>query len=749
MSGRYNEKSSPKYKEIINESTETYRTTFEVTGTAMVVIDEDTTIILANQEMALLTGYLREELEGGIKITSFIHPRDLDRMITYHRQRRSEDGDAPTQYAFTLVDRNRTEKEILINIRLIPATSKSVASLIDISELRSMENRLRESEEKFRALFENAQEGIYQCSSDGKILLVNPALVRLLGYSSVEELLSRDRDFFNLSDQIQQENRIGRDGREDTFENVELQWQKKDGTPITVRANGRTRKNESGEVILYEAMVVDITESKKRENALKTSRELFKNIINCLPDPTFAIDNEGKVIAWNHALETMTGVPACDILGKGNYEYSLPFYGDRRKILADYVMNPSLPIPEPYFNYSRDGDSLRAEAFAPLLYRGKGAYVWTSATLLRNSDGEVSGAISAVKDFTAYKEAQKQLEYLSMHDTLTSLYNRSYFDEEMSRLNNPRWTPISIIICDVDNLKLVNDTLGHYQGDKLLQTAASVIRSPFRSSDVIARIGGDEFALLLPRTDALAVEEAAGRIRKAAEQHNLSAPGFPLSLSIGYATGELPILNTFIEADNRMYREKIKQSAEVKKSFISNLMSILSARKNYGEDQLERLQPLAALVAKRLSLNKKETANLLLLAKYRDLGMAAVPEHILLKPEKLTGAEFEEVKKHCEIGFRIARTSPELNRIARYILHHHEWWNGEGYPSGLKGGDIPLPSRIQAILDAFVAMTSERPYRAGYTRSQAFREIENSSGTRFQPELVASFVALSEDANQW
>ncbi len=744
MSRRVTKKAETVYRQIIKESPDTYRTTFEVTGTAMVVIDDDTTIILANQEMARLTGYPLEELEGKIKITSFIHPRDLDRMLGYHHLRRSRDGEAPNHYTFTLVDRYGKEKEILINIRLIPATTKSVASLIDVSEYRALEARLRESEEKFRALFENAQEGIYQSTPEGRILLANTALVRLLGYSSLEELLTVDmKDIY--VDEKSRQGILKLVGDADTFQDVELHWKKKDGTPIIVRANGRAKKDETGRIIFYETMVVNVTESKQREDELQASRELFKNIINCLPDPTYAIDIHGKVIAWNMAMEAITGVPYSDIIGKGDYEYALPFYGDRRPVLVDFVINPQLTIPERYQNVRRTQDSLAAEAFVPLLRQGKGAYIWGSATLLRDSSGEIIGAISTIKDFTEYKETQKQLEYLGMHDTLTGLYNRSYFDEEISRLNNPRWTPISIIICDVDNLKLVNDTLGHHQGDKLLKAASAVIRSPFRSSDVIARIGGDEIAVLLPKTDARAAEEATERIRLAVEHYNLSTPDFPLSLSIGHATGDLPILNTFIAADNQMYREKLKRSAEVKKNFISRLMSVLSSRKYFNEEHINRLRVLARLMAKQLQMSRKETADLLLLAKYRDLGMVAVPENILLKPGKLTGAEFEEIKKHCEIGFRIAQTSQELNHIARYILYHQEWWNGEGYPSRLKGEEIPLLSRIQAILDAFEALTSERPHRTALTCDEALMEIKNAAGTRFQPELVETFISIFEN----
>ena len=609
----------------------TYRTIFDVAGTAMVIIDNDMTIRLANQEMELLCGYTKAEIEGKMKATDFIHPADLERMSGYHRQRRSKGEPPPTRYCFTLVDRLGNEREIYVNTSLIPATTASVASLTDLGKARELENRLRESEEKYQ--------------------------------SAMEELLA--------------------------------------------------------------------------------SRHLFRDLIDCLPDPVFAIDTNGKVIAWNGAMEALTGVRAQEIVGKTDYEYAVPFYGMRRPMTVDYVLHPELEVQGHYLQLSREGDVIFSEVFSPLLNNGKGAHLWSAASVLRDREGQALGAVKIIRDFTAHKEMMARLQYLGMHDVLTGLYNRMYFEEEIARLdNNERHTPVTIIICDVDALKLVNDTMGHHKGDEVLKAAAGVIRSPFRSSDVVARIGGDEFALLLPNTGKNAAEEACRRIGEALQNYNESSPAIPLSLSIGMASGFPPLREIFLQADHNLNRDKLLRSAGAKSHFIATLKVMLAERDFITDGHADRMEKMALAMAEALDMPKTQKADLLLLAKFHDLGKVGISDKILFKPDKLTAEEREEMKRHAEIGFRIAKTSPDLEHIAELILHHHEWWNGEGYPLSLKGEQIPLCCRILAIVDAYDAMTHDRPYRKALTCTQAVNEIRRSAGKQFDPYLVHVFTGV-------
>ncbi|MBS4031259.1 MAG: PAS domain S-box protein [Clostridiales bacterium] len=719
-----------------------YRDVFEVAGTAMIVINEQTTIILLNQEMERLSGFPRNEIEGILSMTKFIHPSDLDRMLTYHRQRRTSEGDPPSSYTFTFVDRNKTEKEVLIKIRLIPDTTMAVASLTDISETRLLEQKVIESEEKFRLLFENSQEGIFQSTPSGKIILANPAFITMLGYSTLDEVLA-----LNVGNDIYQSEKeraqlLFAVNNHDSHTDVELDWKKKDGTPIVVHASGRVVRNKQGKILFYENSVVDITNIKHAERELKASRQHFKNIVNYLPDPTFAIDCSGKVIAWNKAIEQLTGVPAEEMVGKGNYEYSLALYCDRRKILIDYVLDGKNIPAEQYGYLKREGDTLVAEAYAPCLREGKGAHLWGSASLIRDNDGTIVGAINTIKDFTEYKETQEQLKFLSMHDVLTGLYNRIYFEEELLRLNNLRFTPVSVIMCDVDGLKLINDSMGHHKGDQLLIAAANVIRSCLRASDVLARVGGDEFAFILPKTNALEAESVCLRIQNGVNSYNSSNPEFPLSLSMGLATGSLPVRDIVIEADNNLNKDKLHRSSSAKSHFIATLMAMLAERDFITEGHAERLETMAGIMADAVGLASADKSDLILLAKFHDIGKVGISDKLLFKPGRLSSNEKEEMKRHSEIGFRIAQSSPDLTHISQYILHHHEWWDGQGYPLGLSGEEIPLLCRILSIADAYDAMTSDRPYRKALSCEEAVRQLKDASGKQFEPRLVEIFINI-------
>lgn len=730
--------------DMVCESSDLYRTTFEATGTAMVIIDAEGTILTVNQEMEKLTGYSREELVNRYKVGKFIHRDDRKKVLLYHRLRLAKNVFPPQQYSFRIIDRNGNVKIVMASVRVIPGTAKVVASLNNITEARLLEERLRKSEEQFRSLFENALEGIYQSTPSGKILLANPAFVRLLGYNSLEEVLSLNMYNDVYCSSVEREEIIKKYMQQEYFENVELKWRKKDGTPITVRASGRVLRNEAGEVYAFETMVVDITERKKAEIELEASKRLYENIINFLPDPTFAIDLEGKVIAWNMAMENLTGVKAKDILGKGDYEYALAFYGKRMPILIDLALNPDLPSDR-YSSFRREGDVLYAEVYAPGLRNGKGAYVWGTASLLKDVDGNTIGAINTVKDFTEHKKTMEQLRYLSVHDALTGLYNRIYFDEEISRLSNERSLPVSVILCDVDGLKLLNDSMGHIHGDMLLKTAAGILRSAFRSSDMVARIGGDEFAVLLPNTDLKSAEEAKKRIKAIIRKYNAGNPQYPLSMSIGYATGGLPIQETLIAADNMLYKEKMKHGNAFKKVFIKALKKIQHSKTGSEKKTIPRILVLAEHMAGRFNLSEEETKYLKLLVEYHDIGIAGIDDRIINKPSVLSLSEMEQVKRHTEIGYRIAQSSPELSPISKYILHHHEWWDGSGYPQGLSRERIPLLSRMTAVLDGFEAMLNERPYRHALDCEEALARIKNEAGKKYDPAIVSELIDMLED----
>ncbi|MBC9783752.1 diguanylate cyclase [Heliobacterium chlorum] len=361
------------------------------------------------------------------------------------------------------------------------------------------------------------------------------------------------------------------------------------------------------------------------------------------------------------------------------------------------------------------------------------------------AEGQLQQIIGYIHDVTERKRTEGRLRYLGIHDILTGLYNRSYFEQEMDIIDKEGFAPVGIIVCDVDGLKFVNDTLGHNQGDHLLMEAGKILRKSFGTSSILSRIGGDEFAVLLPNTDEATAALITQQIRKKIAAYNEQNRELPLSLSIGYAVRTVPSISmsdVFKEADNNMYREKIHHRQSVRSELVQTLTKALEARDYLTQGHAERLEHFVTSLAKAANLPVKSIADLQLLAEFHDIGKVGIPDYILNKPGPLTEQEKTVMQRHCEIGYRIACASQDLLPIADWILKHHEWWNGSGYPLGLKGDEIPLECRVLAIADAFDAMTNDRPYRKGMTVETACAELAKNAGTQFDPYLIKHFLEI-------
>jgi len=370
--------------------------------------------------------------------------------------------------------------------------------------------------------------------------------------------------------------------------------------------------------------------------------------------------------------------------------------------------------------------------------------IWhLTLTPVRPEGGEIRHIVVSGHDITERKQMEEEIRLLSFHDKLTGIYNRRYFEQELHRLEGGREYPITVICSDIDGLKLINDTLGHRQGDRLLRAYSRLLTKVFRKSDVAARVGGDEFAVALARTPANVAEERCRALEERVQQYNRSHPKLPLSVSFGLATSQgrhESLEETFIQADKNMYQDKLTRTAAAAHSIVRALVTALAQRDRGQAGQIGEVTALARALGQSLELSKKDMADLLLLSEMHNLGTVGIPDKILHKRGRLTRAEREVVQQHAMMGYRIARSSPELSHIADLILHHHEWYNGEGYPMGLQGEEIPLPCRIINIVDAYTAMTNDRPYRAAMSRERAVQELRFYAGLQFDPELVETFV---------
>jgi diguanylate cyclase (GGDEF)-like protein len=362
-----------------------------------------------------------------------------------------------------------------------------------------------------------------------------------------------------------------------------------------------------------------------------------------------------------------------------------------------------------------------------------------------DDQGRVTQILGTWIDLSEERKLKDRLDQSTLRDPLTGLLSRQSFEQEMERSDRGDCDPVGILTVDVNGLKFVNDTVSYEEGNRLLLQAAAILRETFPGNDAIARVGGDELAVLAVRTSREMLGEARGKIRQGVERYNAGLPDLPLSLAVGFALNdETPatVREVFTQADNNMYREKLLCNQSIHSSVVQTLNKALEARDFITEGHARRIQDLVEKMAQAIGLPERSIIDLRLLAQFHDIGKVGIPDRILMKPGPLNPEEAIEMQKHCEIGYRIALAATDLVPIADWILKHHEWWNGHGYPAGLIGERIPLECRILAIADSFDVLTNDRPYRQGVSHEEAFEEINRYSGIQFDPFLVKKFCEL-------
>ena len=649
-----------------------------------------------------------------------------------------------------------------LSVRLDVARRDELGRLADAFndmalQLQKREEALRDSEHRYRSLVDNLKIGVYRSQAEppGRFIQANPAMASIFGYDSVEEFLQQDVEtlFQKTGDRAAFLAKLAKQG---TLTDEELALRKKDGTPIWCTYNITAHYDEQGYIEWIEGVMENITEQKMRQrwqaalyqlsaeiSHADSLEELFKTLHKVIRE--FMPANRFFVALQDEAGD-LSIVYAASAVGEFSIFEAIPAG----------LMEEVFRSGEPRFGDDTDWRAHGSEHLAVPLRTGDGRILGVMG--LAGGDDEVlfaqhhlamldfwSGQIAATIE---RKNAENHLRFVSLHDALTKLYNRNYFEEEMKRLDKRRSGAVAIVVFDLDGLKMVNDTLGHEQGDRMLVVAARILQRAFRDGDVVARIGGDEFAALLEDASEELMGQVRERIRQSTELANRQQPdevALPISLSMGYALSVgsgTPMRELFRQADNSMYREKLNRGQSARNSIVQTVMKMLKARDFMTENHSDRLQLLVTKLAERRGLAPERIADLCLLAQFHDIGKVGIPDRILMKPGPLSADEVAEMQKHCEIGHRISLALPELEAISEWILKHHEWWNGEGYPLGIAGAKIPLECRILAIADAYDAMTNDRPYRPAMSHQAALAELVHCAGTQFDPELVRLFKSI-------
>lgn len=358
-------------------------------------------------------------------------------------------------------------------------------------------------------------------------------------------------------------------------------------------------------------------------------------------------------------------------------------------------------------------------------------------TCLRDKKGRHIGHLLIMKNLATER------------DMLTQLYSKNSFYAEMDKVLARGVYPVTVVVCNANAIGLVNDVYGWKKGNELLRQAADLLRENLPPTAVLARLEDGDMAAAFSEVEQEYAKQLFENIREQYRKVNDTGINTDIEYGIAVIRDETKTLDEALkEANESMSTKKMMNQSSQRSSLLDSLTQTLTESDYETEEHVERTREMAVRLGRAMQLSDGDLGKLALLAVLHDIGKIAIPHAILLKPGKLTEDEWEIMKTHTEKGYRIANASKELQPIGQYILHHHERWDGGGYPGGLAGEEIPLLSRIITVVDSHDVMVHDRPYHKAMSEEEAAEELRRCAGTQFDPKLVEIFLeVLREDAS--
>lgn len=495
-------------------------------------------------------------------------------------------------------------------------------------------------------------------------------------------------------------------------------------------------KDDTNKVCAFAGLVGVITSMgkiKEKDYEIELQKDITRQIIDILPGSVFFKDKNGRYVYANKDYREFyreRGVE--NIIGKTDLE-----------INYDKDQANSFEKEDKHILESKES------SFKELIVKsktGKESYREVIKLPFINNTGEVDGIVGRSLDITERKKYQARLEYLSYTDVMTGAKNRAYFEECIKEFYQKDYLPLGIIMGDANGLKLVNDSLGHKEGDRLLKELADILKEVAGDKGQVFRIGGDEFAILIPKASFRICDNMILDIIDKCNDYKNDL--FRISIALGSSitcTLNRDIDDVMKEAEDKVYRNKLLQNTSVKSSILNSLKIGLEVRSEETEQHTERVSENAVRIGEMLGLPMSEIDELRIAADLHDIGKIGISEEILMKPSSLTKEEYNLIKTHSEKGYRIIKASSELHEVSRSVLYHHERWDGTGYPMGLNGDEIPLLARIIAVCDSYDVMTSKRVYKRAMSKEEAIEELKNCAGYQFDPKIVEIFIKGLEE----
>jgi diguanylate cyclase (GGDEF)-like protein/PAS domain S-box-containing protein/putative nucleotidyltransferase with HDIG domain len=379
------------------------------------------------------------------------------------------------------------------------------------------------------------------------------------------------------------------------------------------------------------------------------------------------------------------------------------------------------------------------------LKRKDGSSFWANVSVSRIRFNQEDIYMSTVIDISERKKAEEMMHYLNYHDQTTGLNNRHYYEMNISKYDREENYPLTLIKIDINGMKLINDAFGYEMGDTLVKKVVGLIKPIVYNSDMFCRFGGSDFIILYTKVQKPYIDIIMAQINHM--MTNETIQNIKVSVSSAYAMknkSDEDLNSVLKKAEMRLSREKLIDTSSMLSRTIEIIMNSLYEKNSREMEHSKRVSYWCEKIAQRMNLDSHIVSKLRIAGLMHDIGKIGIPDSILDKPDRLTEEEFNLIRKHSEVGYRILSAANEFSEIADYILAHHERWDGMGYPKGLKGNDIPIYARIISVADSFDAMTSDRAYRKAMNINQAKQEIIKYSNVQFDPNVVKIFLEIIE-----